>query len=166
MHMLVNAVLISGPLLSCTCWLVQRWFQDLCIHAWVGWCNADFWFSAFTHMLAIAVLISESSLLSSTCWLVQCWFLDLCFYKVQCSSGFSGVLTNTNCRPVRNLVNFPPLFLIFSFIKDDWGTHSSLTSAISMSFLSHDIGMSDIHTFVSPDVSLCGWLGLKHQLTN
>ena len=65
------------------------------------------------------------------------------------SSGFSGVLTNTNRRPVRNLVNFLSLFLIFSFIKDDRSTHPSLTSAVSISFPSHDIGMSDIHTFVT-----------------
>ena len=65
------------------------------------------------------------------------------------SSGFSGVLTSTNRRPVRNLVHFPSLFLIFSFIKDDRSTHPGLTSAVSMSFPSHDIGMSQIHTFVS-----------------
>ena len=44
---------------------------------------------------------------------------------------------------------FPSLFLIFSFIKDDRSTHPSLTSAVSISFPSHDIRMSDIHTFVT-----------------
>ena len=65
------------------------------------------------------------------------------------SKGLSGMLTNTNRRPVRNLVNFPSLFLIFSFIREDLNTHPSLTNAISMSFPSTEIGMSEIHTFVT-----------------
>ena len=57
------------------------------------------------------------------------------------------MLTNTNCRPVRNRVNFPSLFLIFSFIREDLNTHPSLINAVSMSFLSTEVGMSEIHTF-------------------
>ena len=59
------------------------------------------------------------------------------------------MLTNTNRRPVRNRVNFPSLFLIFSFIRGNLNTHHSLTNAVSMSFPSTEIGMSEIHTFVT-----------------
>ena len=59
------------------------------------------------------------------------------------SSGFSGVLTNTNRRPV----------LLFSFIKGDQSTHPCLTRVVSMSFRSHDIEMSKIHTFVTGNSS-------------
>ena len=61
------------------------------------------------------------------------------------SKGLSGMLTNTNRRPVRNLVNFQS----FSFIREDLNTHPSLTNAVPMSFPSTEIGMSEIHTFVT-----------------
>ena len=65
------------------------------------------------------------------------------------SRGLSEILKNTNRRPVRNLVSFPCLFLIFSFIKDDIFPHPSLPNAVSMCFPSTEIGLSEIHTFVT-----------------
>ena len=77
------------------------------------------------------------------------------------SKGLSGMLTNTNRWPVRNHVNFPSLFLIFSFIREDLNTHPSLTNAVSMSFLSTEIGMSEIHTLVTSTSSLLPHLTMK-----
>ena len=74
------------------------------------------------------------------------------------SKGLSGTLTNINRRPVRNLVNFLSLFLIFSLIREDLNTQPSLTNAVSMCFPSTDIGMSEIHTFVTGTSSPLGFL--------
>ena len=97
------------------------------------------------------------------------------------SKGLSGMLTNTNRRPVRNLVNFPSLFLTFSFIREDLNTHPSLTNAVSMSFPSTEIGMSEIHTFVAgtpsplPPLTMKGllsytctvcWLRVRFSISN
>ena len=81
------------------------------------------------------------------------------------SKGLSGMLTNTNRRPVRNLVNFPSLFLIFSFIREDLNTHPSLTNAVSMSFPATEIGMSEIHTFVTGTSSPLPPLTMKGLLS-
>ena len=66
--------------------------------------------------------------------------------------------------PVCNLVSFPSLFMIFSFIREDLNTHPSLTNAVRVSFPSTEIGMSEVHTCVTgtspplPPLTMKGFL--------
>ena len=59
------------------------------------------------------------------------------------SRCLSEIVMNTNHQPVLNLVNFPSLFLIFSFIREDLSTHPSLTNAVYVLSVNWDQNVQD-----------------------